>query len=144
MRVMLTSKANTCQTYHIAGVTPRWNDHSSQPSQENPSKNSATGFYFSGTFLDLTNNASLQAAIFTHNNVFPFSCSVKKQNEKKKNNKHFPSRRSAVCVWIKGCNGRVRTRLFVSICVTGMKTVVTSIPKLTDDRNPKVLLQMLV
>ncbi len=77
----------------------------------------------SGTFLDLKNTVSLQAANianFTDNIVF--SCSVKKSNHSKQLGFSFRGvfeSQAAV--------EEFRTHLFMSICVTGMKTVVTSI-----------------
>ncbi len=67
----------------------------------------------SGTFLDLKNTVSLQAANianFTDNIVF--SCSVKKE-------KSFQAARLLVqrCVWITGCSGRVQNpSVYVHMC----------------------------
>lgn len=76
------------QSEHMSDISHRWSDtRMKRPQQSTEPRKPIQEFchrilFQSGTFLDLTNNASLQAVIFTHNNVFLLSCSVKKQNKK--------------------------------------------------------------
>lgn len=118
---------------HTEHITCHWGDTLMKPDHliepRNPSKNSATRFYFKVAPSSISKTKfhfrlqllpSLQIILYFH-------VVLKKNNRKKKHSKQL-GLHVLWCIWIKGCNGTVQNHLFMSICVTGMKAVVTSIP----------------